>query len=317
MRSSSAILALAASISGASADTYNLIQNYSASNWFDSFTTQTGADPTGGFVNYLSQAQAESDGLYKTVGGKVFIGVDNTTTLSPTGTGRNSVKIMSNQAYTHALVIADLAHIPGSECGSWPAFWMLGSGTWPDNGEIDIIEGINNNTADQMSIHSKEGCNVTVGQYGQLGTSGSISNCGYAGGYDGCTVYSSSQKSYGTGFNKAGGGIYTLHWTGSEIKVWFFVHGTAPSDITDGGEPNPNLWGTPQASFAGCAFDSYFKDMSILFNTDFCGSWAGQFWDDSPTCSPHAATCADYVAANPKVFSDSYWLINSVRVYNG
>jgi len=212
----------------------------------------------------LSQSAAQSDGLYKTINGQVFIGVDNTTTLSPTGTGRNSVKIMSNDAYTHALVIADLAHIPASECGSWPAFWMLGSGTWPQNGEIDIIEGINNQTKDQMSIHTREGCNATVGKYGQYGTFGSNRDCGYGGGYDGCTVFSSSAKSYGTGFNKAGGGVYALHWTGSEIKVWLFLHGSVPSDILDQGEPNPNAWGTPQASFAGCEFDSYFQDMSIV-----------------------------------------------------
>ena len=51
MRSSSAVLALAACVSSVSANTYNLVKNYSASNWMDSFTTQTGADPTGGFVN--------------------------------------------------------------------------------------------------------------------------------------------------------------------------------------------------------------------------------------------------------------------------
>jgi len=51
MRSSTAVIALSACISGVSASTYNLVKNYSASNWMDSFTTQTGADPTGGFVN--------------------------------------------------------------------------------------------------------------------------------------------------------------------------------------------------------------------------------------------------------------------------
>jgi len=51
MRSSPAVLALAACITSVSADTYNLVKNYSASNWMNSFTAQTGADPTGGFVN--------------------------------------------------------------------------------------------------------------------------------------------------------------------------------------------------------------------------------------------------------------------------
>lgn len=135
---------------------------------------------------------------------------------------------------------------------------------WPGNGEIDIIEGVNNGTKNQMTIHTTEGCNVTVGEYGQTGTSGSSNDCGAGGGNDGCTVFASGSKSYGTGFDNAGGGIYTLHWTGSEIKVWLFPKGSAPSDITSGGTPDPNGWGTPQASWAGCAFEDYFKNMSIV-----------------------------------------------------
>ncbi|HEX3791733.1 MAG TPA: ricin-type beta-trefoil lectin domain protein [Pseudonocardiaceae bacterium] len=32
---------------------------------------------------------------------------------------------------------------PGSGLGYWPAFWMLGPGQWPENGEIDILEDVN------------------------------------------------------------------------------------------------------------------------------------------------------------------------------
>ena len=75
-----------------------------------------------GFVNYVTQAQAQSEGLLKTIGNQVYIGVDNTTQLDPNGSvGRNSVRLQSNPSYNHALVIADFAHIPGSDCGAWPA----------------------------------------------------------------------------------------------------------------------------------------------------------------------------------------------------
>jgi len=237
--------------------------------------------------------------------------------LSSSGVGRNSVKIVGNDVYNHAVMVADFEHVPASACGSWPAFWMNGNGTWPASGEIDIMEGINHQQQAQSSIHTSPGCNVTVeATYGQLGKSGSNSDCGIGGGYDGCTVFSSSSKSYGDGFNAAGGGVYGLHWNGNEIKVWFFSRANIPADIKSG-NPNPNVWGTPQASWAGCAFDDYFKNMSFLFNTDFCGTWAGLQWGASSYCSPKAATCNDYVAANPSAFSESYWLINYVKVFTG
>ena len=48
--------------------------------------------------------------------------------------------------------------------------WMVGP-NWPGNGEIDIIEGVNDNAQNQMTLHTSPGCTVSVGPGGQTGTS--------------------------------------------------------------------------------------------------------------------------------------------------
>jgi beta-glucanase (GH16 family) len=42
---------------------------------------------------------------------------------------------------------------PGSGIGYWPAFWMLGNGQWPENGEIDIMEDVNARSQVSGTIH--------------------------------------------------------------------------------------------------------------------------------------------------------------------
>ncbi|KAL8834083.1 MAG: hypothetical protein Q9170_003939 [Blastenia crenularia] len=82
------------------------------------FTFETGDDPTHGYVNYVDQATAQSSGLIDTNGG-VELRVDSTNVAS--GRGRNSVRLTSKASYNHALIVIDLAHMPGNACGMWPA----------------------------------------------------------------------------------------------------------------------------------------------------------------------------------------------------
>jgi beta-glucanase (GH16 family) len=42
---------------------------------------------------------------------------------------------------------------PGNGLGYWPAFWMLGPGQWPQNGEIDIMEDVNARSQVSGTIH--------------------------------------------------------------------------------------------------------------------------------------------------------------------
>jgi hypothetical protein len=42
---------------------------------------------------------------------------------------------------------------PAGGLGYWPAFWMLGPGQWPENGEIDIMEDVNSLSEVAGTIH--------------------------------------------------------------------------------------------------------------------------------------------------------------------
>jgi len=292
--------------------TYSIVDTYDTSNFFNSFTFFTDTDPTSGWVNYQSQSAAQSQGLINTNNNQVYMGVDHTT-LNPAAPGRNSVRVTSNKAYTHGLFIADIAHMPGSICGVWPAFWLVG-GNWPNNGEIDVLEGVNLAGTDQITLHTGPGCTInTAGS--QSGTTLLQSNCNANSGHDGCGATTTTANAYGTSFNSNGGGVYAMQWESSGIYVWFFARGSIPADISSGNPVTAN-WGTPVVSFnggSGCDIDSSFQSENIVFDTTFCGDWAGSVFD-SGSCSQYGS-CDTYVGANPSAFQQAYWEINSVKVY--
>ena len=107
----------------------------------------------------------------------------------------------------------DAVHAP-TGCGTWPAWWMNGD-NWPYGGEIDIMEGVNAFSQNQISIHTGSGCRIPSNtndlQTGSLTTGWFDSyNCAaYETGNEGCGVRDlTSGNSFGEGFNAAGGGVY-------------------------------------------------------------------------------------------------------------
>ena len=166
-----------------------------------------------------------------------------------------------------------------------------------------------------MTLHTGAGCTIS-NSYGMSGTVDST-NCDVSDGdNEGCGITASSSQSYGAGLNSAGGGVYATEWTASTISIWFWPSGSAPSDVS-GSNPNPAGWGTPAAMFGGCDTSSHFKDMNIVFDTTFCGDWAGDAFSSDSTCSSKASSCEDYVANNPSAFTDAYWKVRSLKVYGG
>ncbi|KAI4235990.1 MAG: hypothetical protein LQ349_002824 [Xanthoria aureola] len=270
---------------------YSVKDDYSTNRFLDMFNFDTFDDPTHGYVNYVDRATADSQDLYNVSNGQVTWGVDHVNVAS--GRGRNSIRLTSKAQYTHGLVILDLAHMPGGACGVWPAF-----------GEIDIIEGVNHQAQNQITMHTGPGCTLAG------------SSC--EGGL-GCSTKPERSNSYGTALNTAGGGVYAMEWTSAAINIWFFPRTGIPGDISSANpNPNPAAWGPATASFLGgdnCNIDRHFQSNNIVFDTSFCGDWAGGVWAQESTCAAQAATCQDYVRLHPEAFVEAYWTISSLKVY--
>ncbi|KAH7384978.1 hypothetical protein BKA64DRAFT_628733 [Cadophora sp. MPI-SDFR-AT-0126] len=306
------LLLFASRVQAIVSSTYALDTEYSGSTFFDGFEFWTDPDPTHGFVSYQSQSSSLSKGLISTTNNVARMSVDASTVLGSDGLGggRESVRISSKKRFTHGLFLADLKHMPGSECGVWPAYWMFGP-EWPNGGEIDIIEGVSLQQRNVMTLHTGDTCSIAGSQsLGTLQTNDCNQNNGF-----GCSISSSSSTSYGDPFNSANGGVSATQWTSDYIRIWYFPRSSIPNDIV-AGKPDPSSWGLPDGNFQGnCDVDANFADHQIVFDTTFCGDWAGSVWSSDPVCSEKANTCAEYVAGNPEAFTDAYWDINYVKVF--
>lgn len=106
----------------AQAQKYVLHDNFDQTNFFHEFSFFDQADPTKGSQTYTSAQTANDKGLAGFAQNGIYLGVDAKTT----GQGRQSVRVTSNKAYDSGLFVADIAHMPTSSCGVWPAFWMFG-----------------------------------------------------------------------------------------------------------------------------------------------------------------------------------------------
>ncbi|TDZ65127.1 Endo-1,3(4)-beta-glucanase [Colletotrichum trifolii] len=298
---------------------YSLSHSYFGANIISDFNFVNYPDPSNGFVRYQSQPDALAKGLYSIdpTTEAVTLGVDDTNIYALTE-GRPSVRLESKRTYNHGLFIGDFAHMPPSVCGLWPAFWMYGP-DWPAGGEIDIIEGANQVTTNILSGHTTAGCRLPDAP--EANGQPVLRDCESPGANNnaGCNYLPSPshQHTYGDSFNAVGGGVYALEWTADDIRIWHWPRQGIPADIVEK-KPDPASWGLPIALFgtSTCEVDKYFKDMSIVIQTNFCGDYAANIWGQGDdTCNQRAPTCVEYVANNPSAFKNAYWEVNYIDVY--
>ncbi|KAK3678540.1 hypothetical protein LTR78_001838 [Recurvomyces mirabilis] len=276
---------------------YNLQTSFPGSNFFDGFDFWTSADPTIGYVHYVDQATAQQHGMIDITANSTRWGVDTTQVLDPyANLGRLSIRLTSRQSWTHGLFILDLEHMPANQCGTWPAFWSLGSGTWPYGGKSTFHPGLAKLTHPRRDRHHRA-----------------------ANGFTGCGVSATKPNNIGYEFSANRGGVYAMEWTSAAIKIWFFPRNAVPAGIA-AGTPDPTTFGVPMANFQGsCDIDAHFMNHKLVFDIDFCGSYAGGTWQEQscPALDPANGwqSCNDYVAGNPQAFTEAYWQVNYLNVY--
>jgi len=295
-----------------SSKTYSLEDWYQGSNFFSQWSFFEGGDPTNGNVNYVSQQQAQDEGLAYVDGNAIVLAVDSTSSV-PAGGNRNSVRITSNKAYSSGLFIIDAAKMPVG-CGVWPSIWSNGP-NWPQGGEIDIVEGINNQANNQMTLHSgtSNPCKINTANGGQFTGSVLHADCYSTQDADsGCSILDGGSSSFGPAFNNAQGGVFAFLWdTSAGMSMWHFARANIPADITNQA-PTPANWGKPAGfwSAATCDIQNNFHDHSLIIDTTICGGWAGGAYASSGC----PGTCSDMVA-NANNFANAQWKINYIAVY--
>ncbi|KJR89950.1 uncharacterized protein SPSK_06006 [Sporothrix schenckii 1099-18] len=305
-------------------------------------------DPTHGFVNYVGLDTATAAGLVKVVAGsaaqgapfsaarkrneQLYLGVDHTTVLnvssadvanssvvattptpSAAGRGRSSVRLESRATFSRGLLVADFAHMPAGQCGVWPAFWAYNFKEDPV-GEVDLLEGVNHQAANMVSLHTGGTCEfgASADETGVDRRDSCTVVYGNASTYGGCGVTApATANTYGTAFNRVGGGVYAALLEADQLRVWHWPRGSVPADVQQGA-PDPSLasnWGRPLAVFSqangGCDVAANFHTLTLILNTDFCGiNQANGIWNNDAACAAYP-TCEAFVASHPEAFNET------------
>lgn len=93
-------------------------------------------------------------------------------------------------------------------------------------GEIDIVEGVNDQTSNQMTLHTNSGPRITKTTTqqaftGQVITENCDVNAPDQSKNAGCAIADDSGLTFGSDFNTNGGGVYATEWTSEAIKIWY------------------------------------------------------------------------------------------------
>ncbi|KAJ7190931.1 glycoside hydrolase family 16 protein [Mycena pura] len=280
---------------------YDIVDDFSGLTFFDNWDFYGNYDNlTLGDVVWLNEADAFTQELaLVNSAGNVIIKVDNFSNV-PMNQKRNSVRITTKSSYSlGSLWIIDAVHLPYG-CSVWPSIWTLGP-SWPNGGEIDIIEGINQMPNNQYAMHTTPGCLHTTPPE-QTGTS-SLVDCSQA---SGCLVAENAPNSFQSGFAAAGGGRPNVPASITQATA------TSSIDLSD--------WGTPSASYVNstCTIEDFFGPQQLVIDITLCGEWAGlpSFYDQTCASAGPTGICYnDNVVGSGTNYDEAYFELRYVRAY--
>ncbi|TDL19676.1 hypothetical protein BD410DRAFT_791798 [Rickenella mellea] len=296
---------------------YHASKEFSGKTFFDDWLFYDDVDNlTNGMVVFASASSAAKTKLaYINSAGNAIMRVDNTTTLK-LGQKRNSVRISSKDRFAVGSVwVADMLHVPFG-CSTWPAFWSQAE-VWPEGGEIDTFEGVNQIGQNTMSLHTEPGCTHQANATQSSTIINTIDCDSRANANSGCGVADPNNSSYGAPFARAGGGVFVTEFAETGISVWFFSRQSVPSTLQNNASTlDTSTLGLPVANWptASCAINQYFAPQRLIFDITLCGDFAGQSSVFAKTCP--GLCYEDWVLGPPSNFDDAYFEVQSVRVYS-
>ncbi|GAA6036452.1 hypothetical protein JCM8097_003514 [Rhodosporidiobolus ruineniae] len=314
-----ALVLLAAAPAPAEA-AYSLTKAYQGSDFFDGWSFYGTYDNlTNGDVDYVS-ASNRKDLAYINGAGNAIVKVDNTTAVIYPNK-RRSVRIETKETYPiGSLWVYDMLHLPYG-CSVWPSAWSSAP-NWPQGGEIDTFEGVNQQQVNRMALHTADGCSVsnstTSAAYtGEL----EFGNCYvYSSANSGCGITERNENSYGESFATNGGGVWVTELAKDGVRIWFFPRASVPDDISNSSAvPDPSSWPSPSAFYpsSSCEISNFFAPQHLVLTITLCGDWAGNTNVLNQTgCALTTDMCYTSYVLTSSNYDNAYFEIPSIRVYH-